>query len=231
MVGWLRPWEERHLFPRITPTQAMGYPLLAVWLPPGSRERRLRQGARALARRGVRRVMTAPGLAGREELALLGLVPVDPLPLCRAMGDELALFLLKDVPLRARRVALRGDGADGAVWAMAEALCPRVGVLLLELDRGEEALASALRAHYGAAPVHLGCGAPPQVSVELAPRPPVGGETLRLWGEPDMSGLTLRAPVELPAGLEELPFLTLLWECGRLRKEDIRVERISAPVT
>ena len=52
-----------------------------------------------------------------------------------------------------------------------------------------------------------------------------GGAVLRLYGPaPQLDGLRL-LPEEgtLPPGLAPLPLLALLWECGRLRPEQIRI--------
>lgn len=222
MVGWLRLTGERHLRPTVTPVQVLGYPLVEVSLPPGNLSRRLKQGAGALTRRGIRRVVTAPGLAGREELEALGLTPVDPLPLCVAKGRDMALFLLKDIPLRERRVAIRGDRAAGPAWELAHALCPETAALFLDFDRGEEELADSLRGRYGAAPQPLGQEVL-QLTLEFSPGPTSAGRTLRLWGEPGLAGLRLCPPGPVPPDLEELPLLTLLWEAGRMTAHEIPV--------
>lgn len=230
MVGWLDWSEQRHFWPRLTAVRPQGLPLLRAALPPGKLERRLRQGAKALRRRGVSRVVAAPGLEDAESLRRRGLYLVEPMPLYRAMGGRMALYLLKDVPLRERRVALRGEEADGTAWALARELCPQVGGLLLDFDRGEETLGDRLRACYGAAPRPLGCGPGPQVTLELSPRAEQVGETLRLWGEGELGGLTLTLTgAVLPEGLPRLPFLELLWETGRVKGEDLAVTAANRP--
>jgi len=198
----------------------MGLPVLKVALPQSYSPRRLKRLAERLCRKGLRRCLT-----DNPALDPAPLIPISPLPLLRAEGAELALALLADVPLRQRRVALRGETAGPETWRLAEGLCPRVGALLLDLDRGEEALARHLRERFGAAPLHLGRGPAPQVSVELDPRPGPAVHALRLWGEPELLGLTLRTEEPLPPELPRLPFLELLWETGRVAPEDIRVAR------
>ena len=222
VVGWLRWGEDTRFFPRVTTRRVLGYPLVTVSLPPGDPAKRAAQGAKRLRRQGVRRVLTAPGLTDGPVLARWGLTMVEPTPLCQALGARLALLALAPVPIRERRVALRGEVADGLCWTLAETLCPQVGAILLDFDRGEEALARRLRLVYGAAPLHLGWGEPPQVSLELTPRPtPSAGRTFRLWGEPDLAGVELVPPADLPPDLPPLPFLDLLWEAGRLPAEGI----------
>lgn len=222
MVGWLRRTGVGYWRPTLTPVQILGYPLVEVSLPPGDRWRRLAQGARLLTRHGIQSVVTAPGLASRGDLETLGLAPVDPLPLCLAKAGDMVRFLLREVPPRRRRVALRGDQVDRPAWRLAHALCQETGGLLLDFDRGGEELARSLRTGYGAAPLPFG-EAEPQVTVEFSPRGSQGDGVLRLWGRPDLAGLTFRLPEALPPDLEGLPFLALLWEAGRIRKEDIPV--------
>ena len=231
MVGWLRWGEDIRFFPRASCERILGYSLMTVSLPPGDPAKRLAQGAKALRRRGVRRVLTAPGLDDSSALAQWGLIQVTPIPLCQALGARLALMALAPADLRARRVALRGEAADGLCWALAETLCPQVGALLLDFDRGEEALARRLRLAYGAAPLHLGWGEPPQASLEFSPRAtPTVGRTFRLWGEPDLGGVELVPPGDLPPDLPPLPFMNLLWEAGRLPIENIPLrERAGRP--
>ena len=226
MVGWLCMTEEKGWFPRLETVRPLGQPLLRAALPPGRLPRRLKQGAQALSRREVRRVLLAPGLEGGEAeeiVDLYGLQAVDPLALCRCKGADLALFLLGDIPLWERRAALRGETAGPEAWTLADALCPRVGQLFLDFEKGEEDLGRYLRAAYGAVCLHLGQGPFPQVSVELSPMPALDVPTLRLWGRPDLWGLTLAPTVELPPGLPVLPFLSLLWETGRVRPEELTV--------
>lgn len=226
MVGWIMEGKEGLWRVKTELAAPLGLPLLRVALPPGPSLRRVRRGMRRLCRQGVRRVLVDPALWDGEAEALLkhyGLQPVDPLPLCRAQGARLALFLLEDTPAPRRRVALRGSVADAAVRAAAFQLCPRAGTLLLDFERGEEELGRALWLRYGAAPLHLGAGAPPGVSVEFSPAESLEVPTLRLWGVPELGGLTLAPEETLPGGLPRLPFLQLLWETGRRRLEDMAV--------
>ena len=219
MVAYFYREGERKLFPRYEESTPWGLPVLRVGLPDRLSPRRRERLARGLYGRGLRRYLAGEGLGSFPPLA-----PVDPLPLCRAKGAELVLALLPGVELRQRRVALRGAQADSTAWALAGALCPRVGALLLDFDRGEGELARHLRDRYGAASLHLGQGRPPLAALELAPRPYSLPRTVTLWGRPELRGLTLTVgdralPPELPA----LPFLELLWETGRVDREEIRV--------
>ena len=224
MVGWIHE-EEGLWLPRMGETRVRGLPLLEIGLPPGPARRQGRQGGRLLRRQGVKRVLAPAALA--EELAGQGAGPVSPIPLCRALGDRLVLALVEDLPLRRRVVALRGEGVTAAARALALALCPGVGALLLDLGREQEELESLLRSRYGAPALPMGLGPPPCVTVELSPVSPreAEGQVLKLWGTPDLAGLTVIDGEAVPAGMEELPLLELLWETGRRELRDLQVVR------
>lgn len=227
MVGYLYPlpgeregWPWGRGRPRVEPVRVHSLPLLGAGLPPGELSRQLDRGAKALRKKGCVRALTAPGLDCTELTDILrrnGLSPIDPLPLCRAKAPQLALALVEKLPLRRRCVALRGEDARAA-WPMAAALCPQVGMLLLDFDRGEEELACRLREVFGAAALDLRQGPTPQASVEFDPCGEAAGTPLRLWGTPQLAGRKLTG-----AGEEYLPLLELLWETGRLGLEDIVV--------
>lgn len=228
MVGYLYPLpEERRRGrlwgrgrPHVEPVRVHTLHLLGAGLPPGELSRQLDRGAKALRKKGCVRALTAPELEGEELSEALrrnGLAPIDPLPLCRAKAPQLALALVEQLPLRRRCVALRGEDAR-AVWPAAAALCPQVGMLLLDFGRGEEELACRLREVYGAAALDLRQGPTPQASVEFDPCGEAAGTPLRLWGSPGLAGRKLAG-----AGEEYLPLLELLWETGRLGLEDIVV--------
>lgn len=225
MVGWLRWSGERGLLPRISKDRPLGLNLLSAALPEGKPHRRLSQGASALRRRGIRRAVLSPELGPGRKLAEFGLQPVDPMPLCRALGAQLALARLKEVPIRERCVALRGEQADLVALTLAQSLCPQTGTLLLEFDRGGEDLARRLRWRYGAAPLSLSNAPPPQVTLEFSPREVSLPGTIRLWGEPDLDELEIWCDLEIPADLPCLPTLTLLWEAGRLPLSAFRIGR------
>lgn len=218
MIAYFYQDKERRLFPRYETDSPWGLPLLKVGLPAHISPHRKSRLARRLYRQGLRRF-----LPGEGSLELSPLIPVDPLPLCRAKGAEMALALLLHVGLRERRVALRGSQADAAAWMLGAALCPQVGAILLDFDRGEEELSRHLRDHYGAAPLHLGQGPGPLVTLELSPRPDRLPCTLALWGVPELQGLTLTVEEPLPPEYPALSFLELLWETGRVELKEISV--------
>lgn len=217
MVTYFYQQKTRSFWPQYEVLSPMGFPVLGVGLPAKYPSRRLQSLSRRLYRRGIRRFLAGDGISVPPPL-----VPVDPLPLCRVKGGDLALALLSHLPVRERRVVLRGEKAGPDAWTIAEALCPQVGALLLEFDRGEEPLSRRLRSHYGAVVLHLGQGRPPQLAVELSPRPSGDFPALRLWGKPELLGFTLRPERPMPPGLPPLPFLELLWETGRIGVEELR---------
>lgn len=212
MVAYFCRGEEDRFLPRYEAAAFMGLPMVKVTLPPKISPRRLGRVAERLYRRGLRRFWSDGSVLNLEPL-----IPISPLPLLRVKGAELVLALLSGVSLRDRRVALRGEAAGAEAWTIAEALCPQVGGLYLDFDRGEEKLAHQLHQRFGAAPLYLGQGPETQAAVELAPRPFSLPRTLRLWGEPDILGLTLSPG-------EPLPLLELLWETGRMDPGELRVE-------
>lgn len=220
MVAYFYQDDGRWLFPRYETVHPWGVPVLKVGLPLRLSVRRRRRLAQRLYDRGLRRFLPGERMGDMSPLSA-----VDPLPLCRAKGAELVLALLPGVGARERRVALRGEKADAVAWALGAALCPQVGALLLDFDRGEEELARQLRDRYGAAPLHLGQGPEPMAALELSPRPTPLPKTLALWGELELGGYSLTIEEPLPAEFAPLPFLELLWETGRVGLEQITVTR------
>ena len=234
MVGWLREGEGAPFFPRAHPVRILDFPLLEVALSPSkpgkngenqrkNGEKQGARGAKILRKHGVFRALMPQ--KWEEGAKKQGISPVQALPLYRALGDRLCLKMLEGVPLRRRRVALRGEKVDATARALALALCPQA-TLVLEFEEGEEPLAQRLQRTYGAPPLDRAWGESAQVAVELGPPAgesplPQGARRLKLWGEPDLAGLTLDCPENLPPDLPRDPFLTLLWESGRLKPEEI----------
>ena len=231
MVGWLDMGEDKRSA-RPEAVSLLELPLLRTSLPPQARPWRVRRALRALARQGVRRILLPPDFTRHELLNAVGLVPVSPLRLCRAMAVPMAKALLAPTPPRQRVVLLRGYGnSAGLLPPLAEALCPLTGTLIADTDRGFDAMSDHLRSHFGAALLAPAQGPPPQVSVELSPGPESGGKRLKLWGPPDLAGLTLTPTgLDLPQRVDSLPLMALLWETGRLEIGQILVSEPGLPL-
>lgn len=232
MVGILELEDRRGRRTELTTAELLGLRLLRAGVPVpegmgGKRlERRVDRGARALRRAGARRVLTAADCPARGRLSAWGLSPVDPVPFCQALAAPLALAALARLgrsPLRAA-VALRGDRVSRPLLRAAQALCPRVRYLLVDVPDGGEDLADWLRADFGAA--ILRPGSPADVVLCFAPGGcPEGCSGLCLHGpRPDLAGLRpVLHGLSLPPGLDPLPALALLWETGRLELEKIQI--------
>lgn len=208
---------------RLKQTRILGLPVLQAQLQAGGywEEQRLDRAARMLARRGVRRMLPARDFNGWHILERRGLVPVDPLPLYRAMAAELTLAVLKNrgLEVSCAAVALVGERVDGDLVRAARALCPRVRTLVLEVGYGRERLARELYWEFGAA-VSVGT----QADVRVRFSGPAQTGELALCGQVELLGLELETPgLELPEELEPLPLLAALWQAGLLRLEELRV--------
>lgn len=197
-----------------------GIELLAVTLytPEGLSRRRLesRLGrlAHTLRRAGVTRAVLPEGLC------LEGVERVDPLVLYRGAADVLALGWLAQhrIPPERGRVVLAGPRLCPELRQAAERLCRHVRWLRVDTPDGE-GYAQALQREFGlpVAPHSV----PADVCLAFGPTPQPAA--LRLYGEaPCLGGLRLTGEgLDLPAELEG-PLLTLLWERGSLRREELR---------
>ena len=206
---------------RLERVEVLGLPVLKVSLPAGGvwAKRRMKKAARLLVRHGVRKILPTKGFDSWEVPVRCGLRPVDPLPLYRSMGAELALaaLVVRGVDPSRAVVALAGEYADGDLVRTAQRLCPRVRMVVPVLEQGGEQLARDLYLRFGAA-VDL------ETQSDLCVRfcgARKAGE-LVLCAEPDLIGLRLDASVP-ETELEKLPLLTALWQAGRLKQEEIRV--------
>ena len=210
-----------------------GLPVLraGVPAPAGLGERRLARrtsrAAAALVRAGVRRALTAEGFPCWPALEAEGLRPVDPSPFCQAAAAPLALAWLAraGIPRAGAVLALSAPRVSRPLFAAAEALCPRVRHLVVDVPGEGEGLAAWMREEYGTAVLAPGAVAP---ALTLAFGPGGGGRgpALRLYGpEPELDGLCpVPAEGELPPDLAPLPLAALLWECGRLEAGGVRIE-------
>lgn len=232
LVGIVALEARRGRRPALEEGAVWGMPVLraGVPAPPGLRERKLlRRTARAAAelhRAGVRRVLTAADFPCWPVLEAEGLRAVDCEPFCQALAVPLALAGLRRAGvLRTRAtVALTSPRVSRPLFAAAEALCPRVRHLIVDVPGEGEELAAWLREEYGAAVLSPDAGADVTLCFGPGGRARCGA-VLHLYGpDPELAGLR-PAPAEgaLPETLAPLPLLALLWENGRLTAEQIQI--------
>ena len=233
LVGIVSLESRRGRRPAVTEERLLGLRLLRAEVPvsPRLREagrcRRAARGAAALYRAGVRRALTAPDFPCWAVLEEQGLRPVETEGFCQAIAVPLALAGLRRAGILRRQavVALAGPRVRRPLFAAAERLCPQVRHLVVDVPGGEgEELAAWLREEYGAA-VLAAEAAEPALTLAFGPGGGTRGTVLRLYGpKPELAGLTPQ-PTEgaLPPELAPLPLLALLWECGRLPVEQIRI--------
>lgn len=190
------------------------------------RLRRVRRGAEQLARAGVRRVLAAADFPHWEVLEGAGLRPVETEGFCQALAVPLALAALdrQGKPPERAWVALSGRRVGHALFQAAEALCPQVRYLSVDAGKEGEDLAAWLRGEFGAA-VRPPAGAGADVALCFGPERAGGRTGFHLWGKrPDLAGfLPVPAAGGLPAGVDRLPLLALLWEEGRLGTDRLRI--------
>ena len=222
MVGILELAEGRGR-PETERVGLQGLELLRVRVPApdklsGKRlARRVDRGSKVLARAGVRRVLTAAGFPHWEILARRGLEPVDTAPFCQDAAAPLALAALVRQGTAPERgtVCLWAPAVSAALLRAAEALCPRVRFLGVEVPGEGET----------AAP---GPGLQADAAVWFGPGGGEGRTVLRLYGPaPDLAGLApMLPPAVAETGLDPLPAAALLWEAGRLQREKIAFSSI-----
>lgn len=176
---------------------------------------------RQMHRLGVRRCVMPEILW--EEAARWGLLPVEIYPLRRAVLPQL---LEQYTLLRLGCAVLRSPYTDGAVWEAASILARRVRYLALEIPRGGEELALALRSRYGLCPGALTRAA---VTVSFAGAP-CDGQTICLGDDCGRyQTVSYVLPDTLPpdcAAPEQL--LAVLWEAEILKKEALKIKSITA---
>ena len=231
MIGVLELTDRRERKPQVEVRGLMGLRCLWAATPAAEslrekrRLRRVCRGAEALARGGSRRVLTAPAFPYWDVLRQAGLRPVETEPFCQALAAPLTLAALDRQGLRPERasVLLSGRRVSHALFQAAELLCPRVRYLSVDAGAEGEELAAWLRAEFGAA-VRPPEDAGADVALCFGPEEAPGRTMFHLWGKaPDLAGFVpIPAAGGLPAGLDRLPLLALLWEEGRIQVKQLR---------
>ena len=197
-----------------TVEQILGLPILTVDLPRHARrpERALRRGIALLRKNGVKRVLTPPKFPGWPLLIQAGLRPVDTAPLRRALAPAWVAAQLRrrDIPREQAVLRLSGEEREPALEGLARALCPLVRRLVFDLPGGNTA-ADRLRREMGL----------PVLPHDFTQ----ANLTLRLRKGPVLTGAGFTLPGrELPADCDRLPLLSVLWETGRIKAEEIALK-------
>lgn len=190
-------------------------------LSPRAVERRLRQLERTFQRGGVSRVILPPEFP--YACRLRAIKPVDTLGFYRGAADLLVLGLLekRQINPAVARVALTGPRLCPELKEAARHLYRNVRELRIDVPGEDGALFSQLLQRNWGIPV-IPRTMPVDVTVSFGPSEKRAD--LSLWGElPDLGGQRLTAAgLDLPAELEQ-PVLALLWEQGRVKREQLQV--------
>jgi len=202
-----------------------GLPVLCVRLSPNAwgRTRRLKKAARFLSFYGIRRILVPEGFDDWSAMERFGLKPVDPLPFLRLCAGPLLVAAIKKQGYDPGRssVALRGARTDRDMTKAAEYLASRVRDVVISADTGGENLRRYLQREWGIAPRPDTRGMEGVICFDGTARRD-GAVVLCLYEEEmELLGVTIRQKdKELPPDSQKLPFLTALWETGRLQLEE-----------
>ena len=226
MVGLIQCTRENG---RIAATveRTLGMDLLLVTFPveegmrPTALSRCLKRVEKLFRRAAVSRVVFPTDFPYRNELRQVKEVELHGF--YRAVADVLVVGWLEfyQIAKKDRRVALAGPRVCPELECAARNLCHHVRELRIEVPGADgAALAAKLQRECGI-PI-TPAGTPVDLTVEFGPTKNIG--QIRLWGDrPTLDGFELRVEgVELPDEVSQ-PMLALLWERGRLRKEQFQV--------
>ena len=209
MLGWIRWGSERRI--KLYTGRLCGLSVLTAQLPENARrpERAVDKAARMLRKNRVLRVLTPPDFSWWPLLARAGLCPVDTARLRCALAPAWVEAQLerRGVPPERAVLRLTGTEREPALNGLARALCPLARGLTFDLPGGEEA-ANRLRREMGI-PVLPAGSAQAHLTLHLRDGPVLTG------AEPALPGRVL------PADCDRLPLLSVLWETGRIKTEEI----------
>ena len=197
---------------------------VTLYQPEGIRqktvERRLKQLKHTFQKTGVNRIIFPPDFPYAGCFAPIK--PVDTLNFYRSAADLLVLGMLekRGIPLTSARVALTAPRLCPELKEASRRLSRQVRELRIDVP-GEEGVRFAQMLQRSCGLPVMPCTLPVDVTAAFGP----SGRTsdLCLWGDrPHLGGLCLRAEgIDLSDDLEQ-PVLALLWEQGRLKREQIR---------
>ncbi len=211
MLGWVTEGEGKRAKPKAT--QLLGLPLWKLELPvPGrSWEKRAAKGLRLLAAQRVTRVLTAPDCPHWSMLRQYGFRPVETRALRGALLPDWVARVMAARGIEPRRavVCLRGGRETPDMERSAHRLCPLVRGLIIDVPGGGE-LAARLRREYGV-PILPAGSVWADLTIRFEEGPVLEGAAFAWKGHP------------MPQDCEVLPLLSALWECGRVKREDIAI--------
>ena len=226
MVGWIKYLREKGR--STVEVQCLhGLSLLSAVLyepagtAPKTVERKLRRLEHMLERENVTRAILPSGFPYAGGFRTIK--PVDTLGFYRGAADLLVLGLLEGRRIKpsAARVAVSGPRLCPELKETVRHLCKRVREIRIDVPGEDGAVFSQMLQRNWGVPVM-----PRTITVDVTVSfgPSDRPADLILWGEtPDLSGQRLTvAELDLPAELEQ-PLLALLWERGRLKREQIKV--------
>ena len=204
-----------------------GLPVLRTSTDPTGRlgDFRLSRAGNTLCRGGVVQTLVPRGFDRWPLLTAKGLAPVDPEPLIRHQGAQLALERLRRdgrAPERAT-VSLWGRRVDWTMERAAALLCARVRHISVSAPGGGEELALFLHRRYGVPVLPAGEGA--QVALCFGPGMDARADrVLELYGAaPRLTGLRPTAPELSGEDQDDLALLTALWEGGKLNECNLKI--------
>ena len=212
MLGRIR-WEDGRKI-RVEGERLLDLPLLTLGLPDRERgrERRLRKAVRLLTERRVSRVLVPPGFPLWPDLAGRGLRPVDTNALRCALVPAWvrAALALRGIQPEQAVLQLAGGRESPDMERVAWSLCPLVRNLVIDTP-GDGVLAVRLRREFGL-PVLPAGSVQTDLCLRFDPGPVLEGGSFSLDG------------ACLPEDCERLPLLAALWECGRVKTQEIIVK-------
>ncbi len=211
MLGWVTEGEGKRA--RLENTQLLGLPLWKLELPAPGRnwEKRAVKGLRLLAAQRVTRVLTPPEFAHWPMLRRFGFRPVETRALRGALLPDWAARAMTARGIDPRRAAvyLRAERETPDMERAAYRLCPMVRDLVIDVPGGSE-LAARLRREYGV-PILPAGSVRADLTIRFEEGPVLEGAAFTLKGR------------QMPQDCEALPLLSALWECGRVKREDIAI--------
>lgn len=212
MLGWLRWSGGRKAV--VEETRLFGIPAAVLYLPERlhGHERKISKALVHLAGRRVSRLLTPPDFSEWQLAAKAGLRPVDTQELRCALAPVWVEAMLgaKGLDPEQAVLCLCGERENPCMAQVARMLCAVVRNLVVDAPGGE-ILAARLQREFGL-PVLPVRSARIDLTLHFAPGPVLEGASYGLQGS------------SLPADCEVLPLLSVLWESGRIKKEEITLQ-------